>query len=84
MEIDGCKMLIPCNNVMKEGEEYVMSGGVPYLHFRRFGDTSAWPLDRLNESMAFLKLKLQGQLNLYRLEMNPFADVPAKKVPRVV
>ena len=76
---------LPNKVAAKTGAQSPYSGPPPSS-----GDThlvhghGSWPLDRLNESMAFLELKLQGQLNLYRLEMNPFADVRAKKAPRVV
>ena len=45
--------------------QYLFDHAVPFLLHRRFGDTSTWSADRLNEAKAFLTLKLQSQLNLW-------------------
>eukprot|EP00668_Euglena_longa_P035922 GGOE01046156.1.p1 GENE.GGOE01046156.1~~GGOE01046156.1.p1 ORF type:complete len:248 (-),score=30.69 GGOE01046156.1:159-881(-) len=61
-------------NYCAEAEKFVMDFGVPFLVHQRFGDISHWQEERLNEAKTFLGVKLQGQLNLYRLQMNPSAD----------
>ena len=72
-------ILSPDANFSDDAEAFVISFGIPYLLHRRFGDTSQWDAARLDEAIAFIKVKLHGQLNLYRLQMNPFSDLQVMK-----
>eukprot|EP00667_Euglena_gracilis_P018531 EG_transcript_19701 len=61
-------------NETVEGRDYLLEHALPFLLHRRFGDISAWPAERLADAKAHVVVKLQSQLNLYCLRMNPFAD----------
>lgn len=72
-----CAWLDPAHRAEVNEEDavqFILTKGTEYLLFKRFGDTSAWPAQRVTEAKLHLKLKLQAQTNLYSLLENPFAD----------